>query len=258
MKWFTRSQFALSAISAAAVLLASAPPAAAQFGGPGGGPPGPPRETAPIDPTGQWVSIVTEDWRFRMVTPAKGDYPGLPLTSDAQAVAEEWDPAEVEAEGNECKAYGAAAIMRVPGRIRISWRDDSTLEVRTDAGSQTRVFHFGEAPEPPAEHTWQGVSRAEWIRHGGGFGQPAANGTLNVVTTHMRPGFIRKNGVPYGADAVVTEYFDLLNQPDGSQWLVVKTIVEDPQYLTRPVITSSNFRKENDRSGWDPRPCTAD
>src|SRR3970040_1893468 len=107
-------RFALTAMLA---LLAQGA-ALAQFGGPPG-PTGPAREVAPIDLTGQWVSIVTEDWRFRMVTPPKGDFPGLQITPAARAIAEAWDPARDEAEGNECKAYGAAAIMRVPGRWRL-------------------------------------------------------------------------------------------------------------------------------------------
>ena len=63
---------------------------------------------APIDMTGYWVSIVTEDWRFRMVTPAKGDYASVPVNAEARKVADAWDPAKDEAEGNQCKAYGAA------------------------------------------------------------------------------------------------------------------------------------------------------
>jgi hypothetical protein len=234
-------------------------PAAAQFGPPPG-PQGPARDVAPIDLIGQWVSVVTEDWRFRMATPPKNDFPGLPLNAAAQSVADAWDPARDQAEGNACKSYGAAAIMRVPGRLRIAWDDESTLEIETDAGEQTRFLHFDGAPEQSGERTWQGVSEAEWIMHraaaGFGFG-PIVNGTLKATTTGMRAGYLRKNGVPYSENAVVTEYFDLLIQHDGSEWLVVLTIVDDPTYLTTPVITSSNFRRESDRSGWEPTPCTA-
>ncbi|HUL82458.1 MAG TPA: hypothetical protein VL131_09950 [Gammaproteobacteria bacterium] len=222
-------------------------------------PPQPPRsarQAAPIDLTGQWVSIVTEDWRFRMVTPPKGDYAGFQLTPAGAAIAQGWDPARDEAEGNQCKSYGAAAIMRVPGRLRISWEDDSTLKIETDSGRQTRLLHFDALPDSAAG-TWQGASRAEWLPHGGGFGRPVTNGSLKVVTTKMKEGYLRKNGVPYSANAVLTEYFDVLGEPDGSQWLVVKTIVEDPTYHTDTPITSSNFRKQSDRSGWDPQPCTA-
>lgn len=255
MKSFRRYALAIAAIigttafSALFVSPASAQPRPAQV-------PRSARESAPIDLTGQWVAIITEDWRFRMVTPPQGDYPGVALTPAGAAIAAAWDPAKDEAAGNECKAYGAAAIMRVPGRIRIAWQDDSTLEVQADAGRQVRTLHFGSVRDP-AEPTWQGVSRAEWIPHGGGFGRPVTNGSLKVVTTQMKEGYLRKNGVPYSASTVLTEYFDILNEPDGSQWLVVKSIVEDPIYHTAPPITSSNFRKQPDRGGWDPQPCSA-
>jgi hypothetical protein len=241
------------ALAASAVLLgmsvSSAQPPAAQ-------PPRTARQAAPIDLTGQWVAVVTEDWRFRMMTPPKGDTTGIALTPAGMAVANAWDPAKDEAEGNQCKAYGAAAIMRVPGRIRISWENDQTLEIETDAGRQTRLLAFADAPGGQ-ERSWQGVSRARWLPHGGGRGAPPANGSLEVVTTQMKPGYLRKNGVPYGEHAVLTEYFDVLHQPDGTQWLVVKSIVEDPEFLAQPAITSSNFRKQTDRSGWDPAACTA-
>lgn len=252
----TQTIISLGGAAWLAVSLLACGPVRAQFGPPPG-PSGPAREVAPIDVTGQWVSIVTEDWRFRMVTPEAGDYPGIPLTSEGTRIADAWDPADVVAAGNECKAYGAGNIMRVPTRLRIDWQDESTLRIRTDAGRQTRRFHFDGAPELD-EPTRQGSSEAEWIMHGGGpGGQPAANGSLEVVTTGMKAGFLRKNGVPYSEDAVVTEYFDLLSQPDGTEWLVVKTIVEDPRYLADTVIRSSNFRRQDDRSGWNPRDCEA-
>jgi len=223
------------------------------------GPPGPPRtarQSAPIDLTGQWVSIVTEDWRFRMVTPPKGDVEGMTLTPAGAAIANAWDPAKDEAAGNQCKSYGAPAIMRVPGRLRISWQDDSTLKIETDAGRQTRLLRFGQVADAAAP-SLQGLSRAEWVPYGGGLGRPATWGSLKVTTTQLAEGYLRKNGVPYSGATVLTEYFDLLAEPDGSQWLVVKTIVEDPTYLVTPAITSTNFRKQTDRNGWDPQACTA-
>jgi hypothetical protein len=244
------SSAAVAVLSFLAVSVASAQPR------PPAQPPRTARQAAPIDLTGQWVSIVTEDWRFRMVTPAKGDYPGIQLTPAGTAIAQSWDPAKDEGDGNQCKSYGAAAIMRVPGRLRVSWEDDATLKIETDSGRQTRLLHFGAVPDA-ADATWQGVSRAEWLPHGGGFGRPVTNGSLKVVTTKMKEGYLRKNGVPYSANTVLTEYFDILGEPDGSQWLVVKSVVDDEDYHTAPPITSSNFRKQNDRSGWDPQACTS-
>ena len=242
-------------ILSALLLAAAAAPLKAQGRGPET-----PRAVAPIDLTGYWVSVVTEDWRFRMMTPAKGDYPSIPLNAEGRRVADRWDPAKDEAAGDTCKAYGAAAIMRMPGRIHITWQDDNTVKVETDTGAQTRLFHFGR-PQPPAgPPTWQGFSVAQWEYAGGGRRGRAAvqGGDLKVVTTHLRPGYLQKNGVPYSGDAVVTEHFDALNkEPNGDQWLIVTTLVEDPQYLNQPFQRSTHFKRQADETGWDPSPCTA-
>ena len=228
----------------------------------GAAPPAPTaRASAPIDLTGYWVSVVNEDWRFRMLTPAKGDYRGVPITKAALQVVNAWDPAADEASGNQCKSYGAAAIMRVPGRLNVAWQDDNTLRVDTDAGQQTRLFRFAASSSPAGKPTWQGSSVARWERPGGG--PPGANiapprgGSLTVVTTNMRAGYLRKNGVPYSENARVTEYFDLAPQPSGGQILVVTIAVDDPEYLTQQFILSSHFKKEADGSKWDPTPCSA-
>jgi hypothetical protein len=216
------------------------------------------KATAPIDLTGYWVSFVTEEWRMRMMTPPKGDYQSLPITPEARKVADAWDPAADERAGNQCKAYGAAAIMRVPGRVNLTWQDDNTLRLDTDTGTQTRIFHFGPPPAAPGQRTWQGYSTAQWERPAAiRGGPPPTGGSLKVVTTNMRAGYLRKNGVPYSENAVVTEYFDVAVLPDGTRLLLVTTVVEDPQYLQLPFIVSSQFKKESDGSKWDPTPCTA-
>src|SRR5438105_140806 len=72
------------------------------------------RALAPDDLTGYWVSIVTEMWRYRMLVPDKGDYVKVPLNPEGRKVADAWDPVKDQASGNECKSYGAAAILQVP------------------------------------------------------------------------------------------------------------------------------------------------
>jgi hypothetical protein len=226
------------------------------------------RADAPQDFTGYWVSLVTEDWRYRMITPGRGDFQAVPLNAAGRALAEGWDPAQDEANGNQCKAYGAAAIMRVPTRVHISWVDDNTLRVETDAGQQARLFHFGGKAPPDGTPSWQGYSVASWegARPGTVRGTvsraiqqsgPAREGYLKVITTQLRPGYLRKNGVPYGAQTSVEEYFDGFKEPDGNRWLVVTTIVTDPEYLAEPFITSSHFKKIPDGEGWHPTPCEA-
>jgi hypothetical protein len=154
--------------------------------------------------------------------------------------------------------------MRVPGRVRITWQDDKTLRLDIDAGTQTRLFPF-DAP-PPGTPSWQGDSIAQWERPGGrgGAGRggaadapPPPGGSLKVVTKNMRAGYLRKNGVPYSENAVVTEYFDVAPQRNGGPLLVVTAIVEDPKYLTQSFVVSSHFRKQTDARGWDPTPCSA-
>ena len=149
-----------------------------------GGPPSTPRTQAPFDMTGYWVSVVTEDWRWRMTTPPKGDYAGVPLNAPGIQAVKDWDPAKDEAAGQQCKSYGAANIMHVPGRLHITWQDDQTLKIETDSGMQTRLFHFDAANGAGGD--WQGISRAEWeLAIPGGYGARAGAGrrpgSLKVV-----------------------------------------------------------------------------
>ena len=140
----------LAAVRMAAVH-AQPPPAAPP-------PPANPREAAPIDLTGQWVAIVNEDWRWRMVTPPKGDYASVPLNDEGRRVADQWDPAQDGA----CEAYGAAALLRMPTRVRIRWQGDDRLVLETDAGRQTRELAFG-TPAPAGAPSLQGQSAAKWV-----------------------------------------------------------------------------------------------
>ena len=206
--------------------------------------------------TGYWVSVVTEDWRYRMVTPPKGAFGGVPLNPEGRRVANAWDAAKDEAAGQQCKSFGAAALMRVPGRFHISWDNDTTLKIEADAGTQTRLLHFGGKPPQGLEPSWQGYSVAEWEYASTGRGQPRS-GNLKVVTTGLLPGYLRKNGVPYSGNTVLTEYYDRIPAPNGDEWLVVTTEVRDPQFLTMPFVTSTHFKKLADSSGWQPEACAA-
>jgi hypothetical protein len=225
-----------------------------------GGAPPPPRAAALVDLTGTWVSLITEDWRHRMFTPPKGDYASMPINAAGRKIADAWDPAKDEAAGEQCKAYGAAGLMRMPTRLRITWQDDSTLKLETDAGMQTRLFNFAATKAEGGD--WQGVSMAMWeyprsIFPGRGAAGAPPGGALKVVTTRMRPGYLRKNGVPYSANAVMTEYFTRLEVPGGDSLLVISAEVVDAEYLATPYWTSVQFKRQNDASGWKPTPCVA-
>lgn len=216
-----------------------------------------PGAAAPIDLTGYWVSITgTIEWRYLMVTPPKGDFGSIPLNAEGKKVGNAWDPARDQATGNQCKAYGPPGVMRLPGRLHVTWENDNTLHIDTSTGTQTRRFSFGPSQAANGELAAQGHSVAGWQRSGGRVGIPAS-GTLHVVTTRMRPGYIHKNGVPYGANAVFTEYFQRISEPD-AEYLVVTTILEDPDYLERAYIRNVHFKREADGSKWSPTPCTVD
>jgi hypothetical protein len=215
-------------------------------------PPANPKAGAPIDLTGYWVSVVTEDWRYRMVTPAPGDYQSVPMTAAARKVADTWDPARDEAAGEQCKSYGAPALLRVPEHLHITWEDDKTLRMDTDAGRQTRLFHFGDWKAPAGPATLQGDSLASWALE-----REAKHGSLKVLTSHLKAGYLRKNGVPYSENAALAEYFDVVHEHTGDTWMVVTIVVTDPMYLREPFIISSQFKKQDGDAGWNPTACSA-
>jgi hypothetical protein len=275
----------------AAVTLASVAVAATVPAQPPGPPPArSPREAAQVDVTGNWVAQITEDWRWRMITPPKGDYASVPLNQLGRQIAERWDPAADAAGGEACRAFGAGGIMRLPTRLKIDWADENTLRIETDLGNQVRVLHFDRAaPAAPAPR-WQGHSVAEWFgvpppanpfgaliaptqeaaaargrgavagpSAGGAAraGAPVTPGSLKVVTTNLRAGYLRKNGVPYSERAVVTEYYDRFAL-FGNDYLQVVTVVTDPTYLTTPFAVSNQFKREPDDSSWNPTACATD
>lgn len=254
-----------------AVLLVSVPAQGlAQGRGGRGGPPPTAQAAVPADFTGTWVAVISEDWRWRMITPPPGDFANIPLNAEGQRVGELWDPAEVEAAGEACRGYAAPAIMREPTRLRISWDDENTLRMETDAGMQVRLFHFdGEPPAGNEPLDWQGYTSARWE---GGPGRQGAGGiglgvartagldgrALVATTTRVRPGYLRKNGVPFSENVVVQEYFNRFSVPfDDTEWFFVTTVVVDPQYLNQPWVTTSHFKREPDDSRWNPQPCRA-
>ena len=246
------------------------------------------KAAAVFDPAGYWVPLITEDWRFRMVTPPKGDYASVPLNPEGRRVADTWDLATDDGAGLQCKAFGVGGILRQPGRLHVTWQDDNTLKMDFDAGQQSRILRFGPAAAPAGEKTWQGNSVAEWDvppaagRGGGGGGGGGGNnnnnnnaagaggaqggvvtgrrGAIKVTTTNMREGYMRKNGVTYSESAVITEYVDRLGpESDGAVYLLIRMTIDDPKYLQQPFVTSTHYRQEADGARkWNPAPCRTD
>ena len=253
----SQGRIALLSVSAAALAIAvtmMGQPVVAQGGPPQqGGPQPSPWASAPIDITGYWVSVVNEDWRWRMVTPPRGDVASIPITDAGRKAADSWDPAT----DGSCLAYGAAGLMRIPTRLHVTWEGDNVLKIETDAGVQTRRLVFN-ASAPAGARSLQGRSIAVWERPGGGGGaggRGAVGGSLMVTTDNLSGGWLRKNGVPYSQNAKVTEYFDSFTAPNGDRWLTVTTLVEDAQYLNQTSVTSTHFKREADGAKWSPAPC---
>ncbi len=228
-----------------------------------------PRAAAPIDLTGYWVSQIVDEWRFR-VKPEKGDIVYMPINNEARRIANAWDPDKDLAEGNACKAYGAVGVMQRPGRLHITWEDDKTLKLEFDAGTQTRLLHFGTVPADKGTPSMQGYSAAQWLVNGrvlldtGGTGfvpglgpgrGASRGGTLRVTTSNLLPGYIRKNGVPHSGNAVLDEYFNFVTGNVGDQYFVVTAMVTDPTYLNQPFIRTYQFKKQASDQGWEPTPC---
>jgi hypothetical protein len=240
------------------------------------------KASSPIDLTGYWTAVITEDWHVRMLTARKGDFgsgpPGavsqvgvgrlgeganpaqegnIPYNIKGAQAALAWDSAKDAAEGNACKAYGAPGIMRQPAHLHFTWQDDNTLRMEADFGDQTRLFHFGGGAPSSQEPSLQGYSAASWIIMGGGGGQAnyERSGSLKAITTRMKPGYYWKNGMPYTGNAVLKENFFLLQLPDNSTWLTITQQVDDPEYLREPFVVNYHFKKLPDGSRWKPTPC---
>jgi len=262
------------------MLVVPATVAAQGRGGRGAAPPRSAKAAAPVDFTGYWTSVITEDWHQRMLTAEKGDFgsgapgavelPGerpapsnIPWNANGRKMAMMWDPAKDQADGDQCKSFGAVGILRLPTHLHITWQDDNTLKMEADFGQQTRLFHFlpagpmgVEAKAPAGEPaSLQGYTIADWKELGGkpGFEK---GGSIGAVTTHLKAGYYNRNGVPYSENAVLTEHFRVIDIPKSGQWLSFSSMVDDPEYLTQPYIVTYQFKKLPDGSKWHPEPCS--
>ncbi len=242
----------------------------AQFGPPGPPPPAPGKPGAPVDLTGYWVSYVTEDWRWRMVTPLKGDAASIPTNAEGRRVTGCMGSSQGRSRGLAMQVvWGAGAYANSrTSAYHLAGRHNAEDRNRCRPADSPAAF-FGRSLRAEALPSWQGYSAANV---GGRFAERQSTGwfglgiaprlgsqsrSLEVTTTQLRPGYLRKNGVPYSDKAVLKEYFDVFSEPKADTWLMVMTVVEDPTYLALPFVTTSHFKKIPDASGWDPQPCTA-
>ena len=184
----------------------------------------------------------------------------MPLNPAGRKIADAWDLDADRTRGELCKAFGPPALIRQPGRMRIRWESDDTLLLEFDAGTQTRRFHFGSARAQAGRHRCRATRRpmvpaAAESRH---FRPRRCASDWRVARgrdDESHAGYLRPNGVPYSERTVVKEFFDSFTLPEDGTWLIVTTVVADPDYLTQEFVLSSQFKKETDLSKWNPRPC---
>jgi hypothetical protein len=189
---------------------------------------------ADADLTGYWDNIIQEDFGYRLAGPAVGDYSGLPINDAAKAIADNWDPEDGYKPENQCKMHGAAYIMRSPIRFFLEYEDEVTISIKIELemGRERKIYLDGRPAEgPPTE---MGHSVGVW------------NGDmLTVTTTNMTEKYIRRNGVPNSEQAVMTEHFIRHDN-----YITLISIIEDPVYLTEPLIRSVSYRKRDDEFKW--------
>jgi hypothetical protein len=246
---------------------------------PGGGGRGA-QAAAPVDLTGYWVSIVTEDWIERMSpdSPPSGTGGGIGGFGGGGGggrgrgggVGAPGGGAPAAVTSDPCRVYAAGGSLRVPGRLHITWADENTLKVEMDAGTQTRLFHFNVAQPEAGAKSLQGYSIATWdtggggggfggfggggggARGGGGRGGGAPRwGSLKVVTTNLSGGYLLSSRDTYSENATLTENFTR-HSDFGTEYFTATVIIDEGG---RQRITSSTFKREADGSKFEPTGC---
>jgi hypothetical protein len=189
---------------------------------------------AQMDLVGEWAPQFHEDNPERLAGPDIGDFAGLPINDAARMMADAWNADILSLPEHQCKPHPADYSPRGPAQLQI-WKDvdpasRQVIAFRTHIQWQApeRWIYMDGRPHPDefAAHTWQGFSTGEWV------GQ-----VLKVTTTHLKKGWIRRNGIPRSDKAELTEYF--WRHGDFLTWTV---IINDPIYLTEPFVRSSDFR----------------
>jgi hypothetical protein len=195
---------------------------------------------AQADLSGEWRFIYHEDQPERIPGPELADYMGLPLSDGARQWALSWDASRLTLPEHQCQVHIAPYIYRGPGQVRI-WLEKDEITQRVVAiknyiatFAQTRTIWMDGRPHPPeyAAHTWEGFSTGKW-----------EGDMLTVTTSHIKQGWIRRNGVPESDRVMLTEHF--IRHGDTMTHI---TSIEDPAYLTEPLVKSQNFLR-NERIG---------
>ena len=187
---------------------------------------------AQVDFSGEWAPRFWEDQLERVPGPELGDFLGIPISDAARLRAEAWDASIQTLPEWQCRPHSADYIWRGPSNLRIT-KDVDPVSRETTAfhaewlRSVDRAIYLDGRPRPPADalHTWAGFSTARWM-----------GDVLEVTVTHLKEGYLRRNGLPRSDKAMLKEYW-IRN----GNYLTVTAIVHDPVYLTEPFIRTTDY-----------------
>jgi hypothetical protein len=201
-----------------------------------------------VDLSGNWAPVIHEDFGERIPGPELANYAGLPITDGARMFAESWDASRLTLPEHQCQAHVAPYIYRGPLNLRI-WEEKDPQSQRVIAihqyistYEQNRTIWMDGRPHPPAgvAHTWMGFSTGKW-----------EGNILSVYTTHIKEGWVRRNGLPESDQATLSEHFIR-----HGNLLTHVSIATDPVYLTEPLIKTQDFNLISQEGQNWLYPCT--
>jgi hypothetical protein len=200
---------------------------------------------AQVDFSGEWAPRFYEDQLERVPGPELGDYLGLPLSAAGRARADNWDASIQTLPEWQCRPHSADYIWRGPSNLRVSKEVDPVSRETTAFHAEwlrsvDRPIYLDGRPHPPAEamHTWAGFSTGKWD-----------GDIMTTRVTHLKEGYVRRNGVPRSEKASLTEHW--IRHGD---WLTVVTVLTDPVYLTEPFVRSTDYELDLHQQ-IPPYPC---
>jgi len=200
---------------------------------------------AQVDFSGEWAPRFYEDQPERVPGPELGDYLGIPINDAARERGDTWQASIQTLDEWQCRPHSADYIWRGPSQLRITKEVDPVTRQITAFHAEwlrsvDNVIYLDARPHPPdyAPHTWGGFATGKW-----------EGDTLTVTVTHLKEGYVRRNGLPRSDLATVTEHW--MRHGD---FLTVVTIVNDPIYLTEPFIRSTDYELDLHQN-VAPYPC---
>jgi hypothetical protein len=191
---------------------------------------------AQTDIVGEWGNRFHEDFWERRSGLQIGDFTGFAMTDAGRRMAESWNPSWFSLAENQCRPHTSIYGLRGPADLRISKEFEpgtdklAAYRIAWSLGAFQLVWMDGR-PHPPeyAPHTWEGFATGEW-----------QGNALKVTITHIKAGYLQRNGAPHSDQAITTEYW----QRHGDM-LLVTSIIEDPIYYEEPVVKTTNWEAQD-------------